>query len=127
MPWHSRGRMHSGFASSAAFDGDYFWVVYGFGNQREWSPTKKMFSDIVAFRVDPKEPLKALDVGETGGDDGTGVGSITIADSPAWECHPEIAEGPAGRLLVVYQSDRGPDDCRIEARVVNARSPERVR
>jgi hypothetical protein len=121
MPWHGRGRTFAGFASTAAFDGEHFWVVYGFGHKRHWSPTGKMISDIIAFRVDPKEPLKALDVREIQGG-GPGVGSITIADSPDWECHPEVAEGPTGRLLVVYQSDRGPDDCRIEARVIQTKS-----
>ncbi len=127
MPWHSRGRTFPGFASAAAFDGKYFWVVYGFGYQPGWSPTRKTTSDIVAFRVDPARPLKALDVRETVGDDGTGVGSITIADSPDWESRPEVAEGPAGRLLVVYHSDRGPDDCRIEARLIETRPAGRTR
>jgi hypothetical protein len=123
MPWHGRGRTFAGFASTAAFDGEYFWVVYGFGYRQ--GRDRKTISDIIAFRVHPGEPLKALDVGGTPKDGGTGVGSITIANSSTWECHPEIAEGPAGRLLVVYQNDRGPDDCRIEARVVKTNSAGR--
>jgi hypothetical protein len=125
MPWHGRGRTFAGFASTAAFDGEYFWVVYGFGHRR--GPERTTVSDIIAFRVDPKEPLKALDVRGPAKDGGPGVGSITIADSPDWECHPEIAEGPAGRLLVVCQKDRGPDDCRIEARVIETNPAGRAR
>lgn len=127
MPWHNQGRVYGSFGTTAAFDGRYYWVIQGFGHPHDTKRKKPAVSDIIAFRVDPKEHLKPLDVIKVEGASGVGRGSITIADEPTWECHPEVAEGPAGQLLVVYSNDRGPDDCRVQARVVTTNSPKEQR
>ena len=45
---------------------------------------------------------------------------MVVAGAATHEVHPEVAEGPAGQLLVVYVNDKDWDDRRVEARLVQA-------
>ncbi len=122
QPWHNTGRVFGSFTSGAAFDGKHYWVVYGFGHAPDAKAKRPTVSDIRAFRVDPKEHMKALDLEEFPVGRGKAKrGAIVIANAPTFECHPAVTEGPPGELLFVYANDKGADDCRIEARVVKTR------